>query len=245
MGLLDGLVLYYKCDETSGLRADAHSGGLDMAITGTVGSAAGKIGLGVDGTGSSSNFLDRVSTAALLFGDGPFTISGWQNIGTGEDVQDQPIFTVFNTTGNQRCYQLYWDNSASRYRFVVSGDGTNTDQAVATWGSATALNVFLHAVGIHDPDANEIKLSINNNPFVTAAHSTGSFASSTARPGLGSSGSGTVVGLAVVDEIGVWDRILTDAELANLQAAPPFSTFTSDAGTPAFYNYYWRQTALR
>lgn len=243
MGLLDGLVAYYKCDETSGNRADSSVNGLTMAVTGAVGSGTGKIGLGVDGTGNPVNYLDRASTSKLLFGDTGFTVSGWQNIATGEDVQDQPIFTIFNTVGNQRAYQLYWDNSAIRYRFVVSGDGTSADQSIATWGSATALNTFLHAVAIHDPDADLIKLSMNNNPFVTTAHSTGSFAGSTARPSIGASGAGTVVGLSIVDEIGVWDRVLTDDELVTLQTAPSFDTFTSDDSASAAYWYYWRHTA--
>ncbi len=227
---LDGLVVYYKCNETGGNRLDESVNGLDMIVTGSVGSSTGKLGLGIDGTGSSSNFLDRPTNPAFLFGDGPCTISGWQNILTGEDVQDQPIFTVYDTVGDNRAYQLYWDNSANRYRFVMSGDGTSVDQAVATWGTATALNVFLHAVGIHDPVANVIKLSMNNNPFVTAAHSTGSFAGSTAKPGLGSSGAGAVVGLSIVDEVGVWNRILNTEELAALQAAPNFDTFVASSG---------------
>ena len=70
--LLDNCEGYYECDETSGARIDETVNGLDFAETGFVGSVTGKTGLAIDGTGSTSNFLDRASTSKFQFPDKVF-----------------------------------------------------------------------------------------------------------------------------------------------------------------------------
>lgn len=228
--LLDDLVTYYKCDETSGNRIDAHTNGLDMAQTGFVGSVAGKVNLALAGTGNSSNYLDRASTPLLLPGDTAFTVSGWQQIKTGENVQDNVIFAVYETTGNQRSWVLKWDNSDNRYVFSISADGSAVTNVL--WGTVTALNTYHHVVAMYDPVANLAKLSVNNNPFVTQPHSGGAYASSTARPVLGGYRvSSFVVSLGDIDEVGYWARELNTEELTELQTAPSFDSFVSS--TPA------------
>lgn len=245
MGLLDGLEAYWSCDEGSGNRVDSHTNGLDFIETGGVGSAAGKINLAVDGTGNPVNILDQPSTARLLFGDEAMAISCWANVNAGEQFNNGPILAVWEAAGDQRAWLLWYRQNVRRWQFMVSGDGINSTPL----NSASAPpfdGTFQHIVAQHDPVADVITVQVNDGTVQSTPYSAGLFAASTARPGLGviSQVAGAIVHIQHVDEIGIWRRLLTTAEVPELfngGAALPFSSFTFDPLSTHVQNRYSTQ----
>lgn len=122
--LLDGLKFYYDCDELSGTRADSGPNGLDVPVTGSVGSVSGALGQGVGGTGNTSNYLEAAHDD-LFRVPGAFTLSYWTFIPTGTLTSNHPAIGHFNTTSpNEEAGWLgYMRNSNDRHTFEVSADG--------------------------------------------------------------------------------------------------------------------------
>ncbi|MEE8543234.1 MAG: hypothetical protein V3S94_05190, partial [Gammaproteobacteria bacterium] len=231
MALIDGIEGYWKCDAGSGNRFDAHVNSLDFIETGFVPSVVGKILNAVDGTGNPVNFLDQPFTPRLVFADEAMAISCWANINAGQQFANHPIFSVWEAAGSNLCYLLWFRTSVQRWQWRVSNNGVT----VVELNSAAAPpfdGTFQHLVAQHDPIANLITLQIDDGAIQSLAHTTGLNGSSTARPGLGitdQSGSPIIHG-AHVDEIGVWRRNLTTAEVTLLNNggnALDFSQFAS------------------
>lgn len=233
MGLLDGLRGYWDCDEAGGSDRVSKVNGIDFVETGTVTSVTGALGDAVDGTGNASNILDQASTPLLLFGDEPMTVSCWANVNVGENLSNGPILAVWDATGNQRSWLLWFRaGGVERWQFLASSDGS----ASSSINSALAPpfdGTFQHVVIQHDPVGNVITLRVDDGAVQSQAHTTGLFATSTARPGLGviNQGGTAIVHIQHADEIGVWDRLLSDDEITELNngGTPlPFTSFTTD-----------------
>lgn len=231
IGIKNGLIVYYKCDETSGTRVDAHTNSLDMAQTGFVGSATGILNLAVDGTGNIANRLDRAHTSVLNIGNNPATITFWGRINTGEQFSNNPMLSKHNSFSgaNERGFICWHRSSTNRWRFTVSDDGVGTNTAFVDSLAAPALDTFEFVVCQHDPDADLIKISVNNGAFQTIAFSFGVNPSSLALPMLGGVRvSSEIVALGYTDEVGFWNRLLTTAEITELYGGgtpPSFDTF--------------------
>ena len=232
MSLLDELEVYYACNQLAGNRIDEHTKGLDFIETGTVISAAGKLGRAVDGSGNTSNILDQPSNPAFLFGDEAMAISLWANVGSGEQFSNHPLLSVWDLTDSQRAFQTRFRSSVQRWQLLVSGDGT-TSTTVASTAAPPFNGTFQHLVFQHDPDANVITLQVNDGAVISEAHSAGLNSSSTARPGLGIVDQLAVtptVHLNHIDEVGLWRRNLTADEVTRLfnnNNGLPYSSFDS------------------
>lgn len=245
--LLDGLKFYYDCEELSGTRFDSGPNELDVPVVGAVGSVAGALGLGVGGTGNTSNYLEAAHDDRFRVGDAPFTLSYWTLIPAGTLTLTHPAVGHFNTTApnNEAGWLGYMRNANDRHTFEVSADGIAANVVRVSWGSAPTLDVWEHVICTHDPAADEVAISINRGTFVTAAFAGGIFAA-TAPFGMTSARlSSHIVGLGDVDEIGGWDRLLNTEEMDALfgEGTPPaFSTFLTanpeSTGDAAAYYYY-------
>lgn len=221
--LLDSLKFYYNCDETSGTRVDSGPNGLDVPQIGTVTSVTGKRGLGVNGIGNTSNYLEAVHNDLFRIGDNPFTLSYWAYIPTGTLTTNHPAISHYQNSGNQRGWVAYMQNANDRHSFAVSSDGASDTQV--SWGSAPVFDTWQHVVCTHDPDLDIITISVDGGTPVSAAFSGGVFAA-TAPLGITSwRASSHIVGIGDVDEIGAWDRLLNDQELEYLGQAPSFDSF--------------------
>jgi hypothetical protein len=242
---------YYKCDETSGTRADSHTNGLDVAqVAPSTGSQAGALNLAVNATGNSANRLEAAHND-LFRGDSAsgFTISAWCRLGVGEAALNNPLVAHWVASGNERGWLLWQRPSGGDnfLRFLVSSDGSATQEVA--WNVDTTEEVWHHVLAWHDPDGDELGIIVDGGTPITTSYSLGINAN-TATFGIGQINAGGIMAVCGIDEIGGWDRLLTDPEKTVLYGSgtpPSFDTFGSGAATSEdndillYYIEAWRK----
>lgn len=215
INLLDGLEAWWKLDEASGDALDAH-GANDLTDGNTVGSAAGKVNNARDFDDTSSEYFSIADNASLSFGDEELTIAGWCFMQSGSGVIRTIAAKRQDTTIE---YILRHDGGVSgKLAFYVSSDGSSFTSTTANTFGATPNDTWMFVVAQHDPTNNLIKISVNNGAFDTAAHSTGVFNGSSQFQ-LGcyvNTGTPSELWGGLIDEVGVWRRLLSDPEITFL-----------------------------
>lgn len=209
MSLLDGLVSFWDLDEISGMRYDAF-GPNHLTDNNTVSSAAGKINLGANFVLANQEYLEITDAAqqGLKFGDTDFTIAAWVKLNS---VTGYKFFVTksHDTSG----YEYALDHTAAAYRFYCRN--TTTLTPVTGFGAATGAWAFV--LGWHDAVANTVNLQFNNGAPVSAAH-TGGCQATTAPVRIGAYGSsgGNNFMDGGIDQVAIWNRVLTSDEKTEL-----------------------------
>jgi hypothetical protein len=195
--LNDNLLGYWKLDEAAGVnRVDSTGNGRTFVESGgNVAQATGKIGnaasLTSDGpTLTQSNIPTRV---------GDFTIAGWVNPRTGVDAGGSAILTRASD------FLLSWSYTPERFNWQVEQSTGSFDIFAAVAGDVWHFVVceYDHTgarARIKVDDGAWLSVSVTGTPNLTAANLT--------------LGSGTYD--REIDELGVWDRLLTDTEITFL-----------------------------
>jgi hypothetical protein len=148
------------------------------------------------------------SNKSFHFGNESFTAVCWAYKNT---LATQALMSVYKETGAQRSWHLYF-TGANTLNAYINPTGNAGSTTVSDTG-AGAGSWHLCAL-VYDADADLIKVRIDSQPFVTAAHSTGAFAASTSEFAIGASN-----GLASfhfdgrIDSPAMYGKALTDAEL--------------------------------
>lgn len=214
--LNSGLIAYWKLDEASGNATDSETTGTaqDLTDNATVTSAAGKIGTARQFTSASSEWLSRTDGADLSTGNIDYTVAAWVYLDTKGAVRD--IIGKWNSVG-QREYILLYNNTGDRFEFFVSGNGTSGQVTVvgaSTFGSPSTATWYL-VIAWHDSVNDQIGISVDAGAADTAAHTTGSFDSTTTF-GIGYRAEGTSYMNGRIDEAGFWKKVLTSGERTEL-----------------------------
>lgn len=214
--LTTNLVSYWQLDEASGNAADSVAS-ITLTPGGSLGYVSAFINNGANGGASNSTkYLANTSSAPLSGSQiaTAFTMSGWVNM---YDVSTDKIFMFMNNSdgGNRR--QVY-------IRFLNSGDhaGVGTfpgggGSSGGGTGSATlsASTWYLLTVTY---DGSNLKLYVNDtlDGTFSFAYSTG-FANTPSTSLLGQYEGGIYeTASAIIDEVGVWSRALSGAEVTEL-----------------------------
>jgi len=219
--LATDLVSYWELEEASGTRFDSH-GANNLTDNNTVGSAAGKVGNAADFDRASGEFLNNTTIMSGI--STAFTFSGWfkfPNIGGA----NQTVFSVRPGSGAQNLIQVetYVDPTVGNLRLIgFNSSGQNRKDyqfrnglAADTWGhfAVTWDGSTLHfykdgsTAGVHKQNDGAWPLTATSrNLRVGAETNTGNIAD------------------GLIDELGVWTRALTAAEVAEL--------YNSGAGIP-------------
>jgi hypothetical protein len=208
--LLTNLVSYWKLDEASGTRADAH-GPNPLTDHNGVGSAAGKIANGAAFVAASAQSLTYADATAPL-GDEDFTYALWINQAT---INPSGGMVVTKDDVSGRSYGIYVNSGA---RFWFNADNPRADVLDAP-GMLVGTWYFL--VAWHDATANTISLQVNNGPM-SSAPTGGVFPNASAVPVR--IGARQYPGFeqyfnGLIDEVGLWRRVLTPAERTQLYNA--------------------------
>jgi hypothetical protein len=212
MSLLTNLLAHWKLDETAGARADAH-GSADLTDNNTVGYATGKLGNAADFEDDNDEYLSRQveDSAALKLGtDSAFTVAAWINIesdpvsGTGGIVSFGSLSEGWSltkrTSGN--AIRLYWTGQTSSTTHQIAAPATGVWALVMAW---------------HDPVADKLYLQVNDGTPAEKAWSDGSDDDPTSDFQIGAYATGHNFGFdGLIDEVSLWDRVLTDDERAGL-----------------------------
>lgn len=209
-----GLVAYWPLDEASGLAAAAlydAGGPYDLTDNNTVTSGAGpsnNLPTAREFTAANSEYLS-ISDMRTLERDIPeFTFTGFARITSGAN---RGIFHKWLTTGDQREFQLWYEDTNARLRFFWTIDGTaGTSSTASTAMSSVSNNTwFFWAVRAN---ANDVLLSIDMG--TPAQFSRGTIFTGTGAFEIGMAQSGTVSPMeGRLCAIAMHNRFLSDAEL--------------------------------
>ena len=157
-----------------------------------------------------------------------FTLEAWMKLDKTEDVAGgAPGRAVINRVGNatdhvnfNQGYQFgFWDNARRLFlAFSTNGQAWSGFATEAVLPASLPTNVWLHYAATYDHNA--VTLYLNGVPLKTnvigaamVAHSTSSF-----RIGMDDNGNGPFSGS--IDDVRVYSRALSAAEIAHLCAGP-------------------------
>lgn len=235
--LTDGLVSYYKFDESSGNAADS-VGSNTLTNTGTTPYEAGKIGNAIHLNGSTQRFsiADASQTGLDITGDN--TICYGINFDTyvGSTAY-APVGKInFGSAGNTRAYGSQINITGSNTFDFEQADGTGNVRKGVAWTPSTGTyyylcNVYTAAAGTVDYYIDAVAQTQQTGFKTSSNNSSDPFFVGAALDGA--SGFGWVDGY--MDELAVWSRALSSAEITQLYNGGawcqyPFASCAAAAG---------------
>lgn len=236
MALTDDLAAYWPLDEASGDAVDAHAAN-DLTDNNTVGSAAGKVDGARDFEAGNSEYFSRADNADLSTGDIDFTIQAWVQLES--KGEDRIVVAKWDTTMDNFEYILFFDADSDRFVFFVNSNGT----VGGTFGSVTANNLGAPSTGTwylihcwHDSVNNQLGIAANAGSADTAAYSAGVFngASNFVLGRNDNTGSPVNYWDGLIDEVGLWKRVLSGDERAELYNGGSGLAYPFDGGGGGF-----------
>src|ERR1017187_9379169 len=221
--LLTGIVSYWTLDETSGNAIDVAGGGNNGTPSGVTQHIAGKINTayGFNGTSSYIELGNKANLSLTTSG----SISAWiyptdvTHMGLivskgnpGSDLNGFNLGFLYNT--------LYWElaNSTTRISGSYSIAGhivNNTWYLVTLTWDGSHVNLYLNGLAVSAPVAQTVTPVSSVYPFRIGAR--GDY--------LGSS-----LFLGTIDEVGVWGRALTAAEVTSLYSSGTGNQYQFNGG---------------
>lgn len=224
--LLTDLISYWKLDEESGTRNDAH-GTNHLTDNNTVLFGAGVIGNAADFEADNLEYLSCADNDGLSGGAGvSFTIAAWLSLES--KVTFRPIFTKSDGTGPGTDYQLDYSASANRFRMITFNTASGLAYiATANNFGSPSLATLYHVVGWFNSATKEVGISVNAGTPNTTTADTDTPNSSGALQ-IGGQTSLTRYFDGLIDEVGFWKRVLAADERTQLYGggaglAYPFS----------------------
>lgn len=213
MSLKQNLISWWKLDEQSGTRNDAH-GTNHLSDNNTVLYAAGKQGDAADFEKSNSEFLSIANNASLnTGGHTDFTFACWVRFESaptgGDDMVFAAKFDYALETSEEWVIDLYGDGFF--YLTVLSGTG----DFLFVPGPAATINTWYFVVAWHDATADTINIQVNNGSVASVANANGIKTGSTVPLYLGAVKDGAGVTYphdGLIDEAAFWKRVLTADE---------------------------------
>jgi hypothetical protein len=212
MGLLTNLVSYWKFDESSGNASDSN-GSNTLTNTNTATFGAGKINNGTSLARVSSQYFtiaDASQSGLDITGD--MTIQAWVKPATLTAATYYPILTKFAASNVSYLLRFYGDT----LRMTTSSDGTaETGNIIA---SSISTGSFIHIVMVYTASSGSVTAYINGSAQTPVTGFSTSIYNGTGALGVGALGAGADTNFfdGMVDEVGIWNRALTAAEVTQL-----------------------------
>ena len=200
---------------------DAH-GENDLSDHNTVLYGDGRKSYAADFERDESEFLSVADNEDFSLGDQDFTLGGWVK---AESLAGSNKY-IF---AKQDAYRLYYDSTADRLKFTVTG-GTSV-----TPDSAPSTDTWYFVVVWHDSVNDQIAMQVNDGTVFTTAHSTGVTDNDHdfALGGYVQSGSGSDQWDGLIDEFFFYSRVLTADECAWLYNGGAGRTYSNLPSTPS------------
>lgn len=235
MALTDNLQAYYKLDESSGNASDSSGNGYTLTNNNTVGYSSAKINNGAD-FGSTNTNKSLTTTSDLAIGGGAITMSMWVKVLAEPGTNVTYNLCNHGDAGNFVTHGLmYRDESGVKKLAFERGKGgvaNNIFTSNQTLGTSNYYHIVYHY------DGSTITGYLNDTSIGTVAST-----------GNGTSGVVDGFNLAVarelntnyssviIDEVGVWARALSSAEITELYNGGNGLThpFTGTTNTTNFF----------
>ena len=230
MALTDNLVAYWKCDESSGDLTDATGNGYTLTNNGTTPFATGKINNGADfGAANKTKYFTTSNTLGI--DGGAISYAFWMKPAAAPPSgDDYRLFEQINTASTKTAYRFIVKDTAGTKSVTFNRLKMNVANEDINYTVTLTNGTWYHIAYTYD--GTTMRGYING---VEVGNNTGS--------GSGNNSTGYTAGLHIacdngsasqcfdgmMDEIGVWNRALTGAEITQLDNAGagltyPFST---------------------
>lgn len=221
-GLLDGILGYWKLEEEPDHPDETGNGNTIEILNGT----AFPTTAGIDGTAANQG-LDTINRrgiaapSAFHFGNDSFSGNVWINGSAADWVSgtSKALMGVYDddASADERSWLVQYLASTDTFRFFISDDGiTNT---IVEAGQGTPVADTWHQLSFgYDKAAGEIWIQYNDDTRVTAAHTTGAFAASTAPFTFGWAANSAEFRMGDIkyDELAIWGRAISTADVTEL-----------------------------
>lgn len=206
--LLSGLISYWKLDETTGNRADSHGTNTGLPWL-SPGYAAGKIGNALEST-NGSIYVDSATVPT-----NEMALSLWIYPTAGSITT---IFQIRRIASNQDRYLLMYLTNAASFR-VWNDSGAS----VANSRPATPINNWYHVYVQFNQSTRKVGISVNNEAlFESTALSGGNPPTDGNRITIGSAHTSLGRFVGRIDEVALYNRILTTAERTTMYGSPAY-----------------------
>ena len=216
-GSLAGPVAHWKLDETGGTTAVDSAGGNDGTLTNGPVWTPGKIDGGLEFDGVN----DRVSAGTFDVSGSGLTLMGWFNADTIPTSDPRIISKASSTSEADAWWQLSTtDVGASRYlRMRIKAGGITTTFA----DSSTNLlpGQWYFAVGTYHAASGQMKLYLEGAEIASGTHAVGGPVDTdpTVPVAIGANGTAERFFDGILDDVRVYDRVLSTTEIAGLFTA--------------------------
>jgi hypothetical protein len=223
--LANNLVAYWKLNEVSGNRSDS-KGSSTLTDNNTVTSTSGKNGLAARFTAASSEFLSSPDNAALSTGGTSYTLAGWVYLGSKST--HQTTLAKYDT-GSNREYWAGYDPTVDRFNlYLYNSAGARIGYVAANNFGAPSVGVWYFLIYEYNLATDTLSISVNNGtPNSTLANeTTGDPGDTTSTFRIGGDPPAADYWDGYMDEWGMWKRVLTAQEKADLYNASAGNTYT-------------------
>lgn len=227
-GFPSGLVGYYKMDEAASATTRADSSGNGNTLqrietsSGTITNKPFKITAAIGPTISQALWgYAGTTNSAFNFDTSSFTVAFWI-ADTSSGVHSSTAAIMFGQQEASLQWQFFWNDAiADRMTFYVHRSG-GSDNVQYTNNSGVGVFVFVVATYKNNGGAaaGNLSISINNGTPVTGNTAVANSTLNT--PSIKRFAIGSYINTAVfnmrdpIDEIGIWNRVLTAAEITYL-----------------------------
>lgn len=200
-----GLVAWWDLEEASSTRVDSH-GSYHLSPTDpSLGRALALVGYGSDAP--STRILTRISSPNLATGD--FTIAGVFKT----TASNSGIISRQNSTGvaTERQYLVTLEGGVLKVGISTNG---NSNAVVTSTGTGLNDGNLHRYIAWRDTTANTLNIEVDNGTVASSSFTGSTALYSATDPGLflHGIGSGTYANGSVLDEIGIWTRMLSADE---------------------------------
>lgn len=221
MALIDNIAGYWKFDESSGNAADSVNSNT-LTNVNTAVYSAGEINNGVDLESTLSQYLFCADNIPLSI-TGDLTISVWVKL---ESAPTGTFYFVcskddFGSPSNLVSYFLDVNGASAVMRFGVSDTGSPSRETTASSTTGVSTGIWTHIAVVYTASTGTCKF-YKNGAYLTGEDG------SALRTSIADTAQEFMVGTVenngtpfsyldgMIDELGVWARALSDAEITSL-----------------------------
>lgn len=217
MALTDSLVAYWRADEASGDMLDSSGNGRTLTANGSPGSRAGKLGNARDFVPASSQYCSTSDATVLgtISDSAGWTIAGWLYSDTPTATRE--VCGHFNGASAEGLLVWHYDTFTAARELVVQW-WANGSAPVTTWTGVSMTSGAWNFFAIkYDAVADRVYARSNGTTGSGVSCAGKTFTNYAAGFYLGRSrSSGATYWDGGMDDVGVWSRALTGAELDSL-----------------------------
>jgi hypothetical protein len=224
--------VHYQFDEGAGTIAHDAIGNYDGTVSGASWTS-GQIGQALSFDGVNDNV--SIGDVQLLTND--LTISTWVRTANFFQVNGYSV-SKYNTATNEREYAVYFNGPANEVHFLIgSSDGSSYSFGVlSSAASILTNNTWNHIVFTRSGSAAHCYINGVEQALAGTINSN-NFADTTARLMIGNRTDGGRAFLGQIDDVRIYNRVLTAQEVSDLYNEAP--TTTVPPPTTSTYNWYF------